>query len=260
MMAIRSRARSALQAVLKHLAWSVVIAGLAATLVFGLWYPTPYHVLAGGLTLFGILVAVDVVSGPLLTLVVFDPKKPRRVLTRDIAGIVLLQFAGLAYGLYSVAQARPVFLAYEGNRFRLVSMADIDEAQLGKAPPEFQVPGFHGPRLIGARLAQADAPDFQNSVMLSMQGLHPAFRPERWVAYASMAPEVKAVLQPMALLKKKHPGMQAEIDATLAKHALTNESAGYLPLDAEKATPVNWVVIVERSSGQPKAFMPLDGW
>ena len=257
---VRNRLQPAIKAASKHLVLSLVIAGLAAWLVFGLWYPAPYHVLAGGLALFGILVAVDVVSGPLLTLVVFDRNKPRPVLTRDLAIIVLLQLAGLAYGLYSVAQARPIFLAYEGNRYRLVSMADVDETQLGKAPPAFQVPGLRGPRLIGAKLADGGDADFRSSVMLSMQGLHPSFRPERWVAYEALVPDLQAALRPVALLKEKHPGAQAEIGATLSRHALTADTAGYLPLDAEKAEPVNWVVIVERSSGQPKAFLPLDGW
>lgn len=260
MTSVQNRLRSALFAALKHLMFSLLVAGVVAMLVFRWWYPAPYHLLAGGLTLFGILVAVDVVSGPLLTLMVFDRRKPRPVLTHDITIIVLLQLASLAYGLYSVAQARPIFLAYEGNRFRVVSMADVDEAQLGKASPEFQVPGFSGPRLIGAKLAGAGDADFQSSVMLSMQGLHPAFRPERWVAYEALVPDLQAALLPIAMLKSKHPAAKADIDATLGKHALTMEAAGYLPLDAEKAEPVNWVVIVERGSGQPKAFLPLDGW
>ncbi len=260
MVAVRDRIKPAFGAVLKHLVLSMVIAALSALLVFGLWYPTPYHVLAGGLVLFGVLIAVDVVSGPLLTMVVFDRNKPRPVLARDIAIIVLLQLASLIYGLYSVAQARPIFLAYEGNRFRLVSMADVDTTQLSKAPPQFQVPGFRGPGLIGARLADASDADFQSSVMLSMQGLHPAFRPTRWVTYESLLPELKSALQPIESLKAKQPDAGAEIDQALMRNALTSETAGYLPLDAEKANPVSWVVIVERASGLPKAFLPLDGW
>lgn len=254
------RMKPALGAALKHLVLCMVIAALSALLVFGLWYPAPYSVLAGGLTLFSILVAVDVVSGPLLTLVVFDRNKARSVLARDIAVIVVFQLTGLVYGLYSVVQARPIFLAYEGNRFRLVSMADVDKTQLSKAPPEFQVPGFRGPRLIGARLADASDADFQGSVILSMQGLHPAFRPERWVPYESLLPELKLALQSIESLKAKHPDASSQIDQALVSHGLTSETAGYLPLDAEKANPVNWVVIVERASGQPKAFLPLDGW
>ena len=60
-----------------HLLLSLVVATLAAVLVFGLWYPGVYRLLAGGGELFLLVVVVDVVCGPLLTLVLFNPTKPR---------------------------------------------------------------------------------------------------------------------------------------------------------------------------------------
>mgnify|MGYP000867375426 CR=1 FL=1 len=66
--------------------------------------------------------------------------------------------------------------------------------------------------------------------------------------------------QTAAALKSKHPQAEASIEQALQKNGLTDDSAGYLPLDAQKADPADWVVIVERASGQPRAFLPLDGW
>jgi len=259
-MPIGERIRAALRAALLHLVFSALVAALSAALVFGLWYPSPYGALAGGFALFGLMVSVDVVCGPLLTLVVYDRRKPRGELVRDIGVIALLQLAALAYGLYSVAQARPIYLAYEGNRFRVVSMADIDPAKLPDAPPQFRAPGYGGPRLVGARLADESDPDYKESVMLSLSGLPPSFRPERWVPYESQRAALQAELKPMAALKAKHPQAGASIEQALQKHGLTDDSAGYLPLDAQKADPADWVVIVERASAQPRAFLPLDGW
>ncbi len=259
-MSFRERMVPALGAALKHLGFSTLVAGLAAALVFGLWYPKPYGALAGGFTLFGLVIAVDVTCGPLLTMVVFDRRKPRRELMRDIGLIVVLQLSALAYGLYSVAQARPIYLAYEGNRFRVVSMADVDASKLPNALPQFRAPGYTGPRLVGAKLAEETDPNYKESIILSMQGLPPAFRPDRWVPYDSLLPQLKAELAPIATLKAKHPEAVAEIDAAMTQHRLTDETAGYLPLDAAKADPLNWVVIVARGTGQPMAFLPLDGW
>lgn len=257
---MNERLRSALKATLKHLVASVLVAALCAGLVFGLWYPCPYGKLAGGFALFGLMVTVDVVCGPLLTLVVFNPKKPRSELVRDVGVVVLLQLAALAYGVYSAAQARPIFLAYEGNRFRVVSMADVDTSKLSLALPEFQSPGYTGPKLVGTKLTEATDPNFKESITLSMQGYHPSFRPERWVSYESLLSQLQESLQPIATLKTKHPDATAQIVDALKKNNLKDDEAGYLPLDAEKANPADWVVIVERSSGQPKAFLPLDGW
>ena len=259
-MPIAQRIKPALKAAFKHLGISALIAALAAWLVFGLWYPSPYDKLAGGIALFGIMVVVDVICGPLLTLVVFNPNKPRSELVRDISLIVLVQLAALSYGMYSAAKARPVYLAYEGNRFRVVSMADIDTSKLTDTLPEFRSQSYTGPRLIGAKLTEATDPNFKESIMLSMQGLHPSFRPARWVAYETLIPQLQETLHPIATLKAKHPHETAQIDNILTANGLTDESAGYLPLDAEKASPADWVVIVERSTGQPKAFLPLDGW
>ena len=252
--------KSALGASVKHLMLSLLVAALAAGLVFWLWYPPPYGALAGGFTLFTLVVSVDVICGPLLTLVVFDRRKPHRELLRDIGLVVLLQLSALTYGLYSVAQARPIFLAYEGNRFRVVSMADVGASKLPNALPQFRAPGYTGPRLVGAKLAEETDPNFKDSIILSMQGLPPAFRPDRWVPYDSLLPQLKAALISVATLKAKHPEAVAEIETAIAQHQLTDETAGYLPLDAAKADPLNWVVIVSRSTGQPMAFLPLDGW
>ena len=91
--------------------------------MFGWWYPYPYRELSGGRELFALVVAVDVVLGPLITLVIFNPAKTRRHLVMDFTVIGLLQVAALAYGLWTVFVARPVHLVFEelnGVRLQLI--------------------------------------------------------------------------------------------------------------------------------------------
>ena len=47
-----------------HLLASACVAGIAALIVFGVWYPPPYSTIAGGMNLFVLLMSVDVVLGP----------------------------------------------------------------------------------------------------------------------------------------------------------------------------------------------------
>jgi hypothetical protein len=110
---------------LAHLAISGLVAALTAGLVFAFWYPMPYRESAGGRELFMLVLGVDVVLGPLLTLIVFDVRKSRRELARDLAVIGAVQLAGLAYGLYTVEGARPVAVALEGDRLRVVRSIDL---------------------------------------------------------------------------------------------------------------------------------------
>ena len=55
-----------------HLILSLIIAALAALLVFGIWYPYPYREISGGRELFLLVVSVVVILGPLITLAVFN--------------------------------------------------------------------------------------------------------------------------------------------------------------------------------------------
>ena len=64
---------------------SLGLAARAATLVFGVWYPYPYREVSGGRSLFWMVVSIDVVMGPLLTLAVFNRSKPINALRLDLA-------------------------------------------------------------------------------------------------------------------------------------------------------------------------------
>lgn len=56
----------------------------------------------------------------------------------DIALIALLQTGTLEYGLWTVAQARPVYMAFEIDRFRFVHAVDVDLFLLARARSEYR--------------------------------------------------------------------------------------------------------------------------
>lgn len=252
------RLRSAARAALLHLALSLLVAGAVAWLVFGLWYPAPFHELTGGRKLFLILMAVDAVCGPSLTLVLYDPAKSRFKWRMDLCLIVMIQLAALTYGMSQVASARPVFVAFEGDRFRLVQAFDVDTQQLSLAPHGLGALGYSGPQLLGVRLAQSGDPDYLQSVQLSAQGFHPAFRPSRWRPFAEQIPLLRQQVKPLAELRAKNAQKLEELDTVLKKHGLIEEEVGYLPLVREEIT--DWVALVRRSDGHPFAYLHLDGW
>jgi hypothetical protein len=254
----RDRFKSARRMATVHLLLSALVAATAAWLVFRVWYPFPYDEVTGGRQLFSLLIAVDVVCGPLLTLILFSPTKPIAKWRVDVALIATVQLGALIFGLSQVAAARPVFLAFEGNRFRVVQAADIDVTRLPEAAPDFRQLGYSGPRLIGARLSQPTDPDYTASVRLSVQGLHPAFRPSRWVPYAHQRDAVRAELKPMAVLRKKNPSRSALINQAIRETGLDEAHLGYLPMVTADVT--DWVVLVGRSDVEPKAYLHLDGW
>jgi hypothetical protein len=252
------RLRQARRFALKHLAASALIAALCAGLVFGVWFPYPYDQLAGGRELFTIVVTVDVVIGPLLSLVVYNPAKPRRELWRDLGTVFLLQTAALGYGLHSVAQARPVYLAFEADRFRVVAIPDIDLDKLNEAPPALQSLSWTGPKPLGVRLLSNTDPEFPQSIQLALQGIHPSFRPTRWVDFESQRSQVTAAARPLLELKRKQPSEAALIEREVAKRGLKESDLGYLPLSSQHRT--DWSVLVDLKDGEPRLLLHVDAW
>ena len=255
---VNERIRSASQFALKHLGVSALIAALCAALVFGFWFPYPYGELASGRSLFLIVVAVDLTLGPLLSLIVFDPKKRRRELWRDLGVIFTLQLVALGYGLHSVAQARPVMLAFEGDRYRIVAVPDIDIEGLSERPDASARLSWTGPKMVGVKLLENTDPDYPKSIKLAMQGNHPAFRPARWVDYDSQRQLAIQRARPLGELKRKHPSQAALVDNASRKTGLSEKDLGYLPLASEHR--IDWSVVISLKDGSPIDYLPLDAW
>lgn len=127
-------------AFLIHLGISLVIFGVLAAIVVYVWYPGFFFGTDGGWQGIRIIVLVDLVLGPLLTLVVFNRKKPRFELTRDLTLIGMFQSICLIAGTYVVYMERPLALVYLDGQFFSMSADDYQEA--GMAVPDFRdIPG-----------------------------------------------------------------------------------------------------------------------
>lgn len=258
---IQHRLKAAAKAALIHFSGGLVVAGLAAALIFGLWFPYPYYVISGGGTLFLLLCGVDVVCGPLLTLVLYSPTKESRKWLLDIGLILVVQLSALVYGLHSIALTRPVWLAFEGDRFRIVRATDLHSEYLSQAAPGFNTLSWMGPRLVTVRELDKTDPAFLESVQRSLQGDPPSFWPQRWVDYATRAGEVRRTLHPLGSLQNR-PGYDAlrrEVQKKTNLFPSQQDAAlGYLPL-VQLAT-MDWVVVIDKKTALPVAYAPVDGW
>ena len=99
-----------------HLAISAVIGAILSALFWFVWYPSPLFKAVGGYELFLMLLVIDVILGPLLTLVVF--KSGKKSLKFDLAVIALVQAAALSYGVWTLLIGRPVYVAAFGDSLR----------------------------------------------------------------------------------------------------------------------------------------------
>jgi len=136
-----------------HLCASAATAAVVVWTVLRIWYPSPYFEALDGRRLIALIVGVHVILGPLATLIVFDAKKKKSLLKFDLAAIVVLQFAALAYGVDIAYQARPAYLLFVKDRFEIVTANQLEPEQLAKASrPEFATVPFSGPITAAADL------------------------------------------------------------------------------------------------------------
>jgi hypothetical protein len=259
-MLLKHRLLSAIKAASVHLLCSICVAMLAGVLVFGVWYPFPYRELMGGRELFLLVTAVDVVCGPLLTLVLYNPAKPRSELLRDLGLVALIQLAALLYGLHTVMVARPVHLVFETDRFNAVSAIDIDEASLAKAPPPWNTLPFWGPTIISTREAK-DGDERLKSLDMSMQGVEPSMRPDWWQAIEASKAQILARAKPLADLRKRHAGKPdalQKIDLAVKDSGKAENHLIWLPLTSNRNK--DWTVLLNAQTGMPLAYAAVGGF
>ena len=256
-MSVIDRIRSSARAAALHFLVSLTVALVSAYLVFVVWFPYPYRDLVGGRELFILVVLVDVVCGPLLTLVLFNPRKPRWELVLDMGLVVLVQLAALAYGMYTVAQARPIYLVFEVDRLRAVTASDVYMEQLKPEKGGLQVLGWTGPRVIAVRKPK-DSNEMLESLDLSLGGVDPSVRPDWWVPYETAKDRVLQRAKPLQALREKRPGDNALIDVAVKASGLGEIQLVWLPVTSFKST--GWIALLDKTTAKVVGFIPLDGF
>src|SRR5687768_5273491 len=119
--------REKFRALLLHFLITAAVAAVAAAVIFFVWFPDPFQTMMGGTKLFLLISACDLVLGPLISLIIYNSRKSRLALITDYSIVGVLQIAALVYGVLSIAQARPVYVAFVGDRFEVVAASDITD-------------------------------------------------------------------------------------------------------------------------------------
>lgn len=147
--------RFRLKAFALHLLASAFILGSILAGLYAGWYHWPGWYLTSVLHVTGILLLVDVVVGPTVTLIIANPRKPRRELARDISLIAIVQLVALAYGMSTLWRGRPLYYTYSGDRLETVTASDLETKEIALAQstnPMFAPHWYSLPRYVWAPL------------------------------------------------------------------------------------------------------------
>lgn len=238
-----------IKAFLIHLAASAAIALLALLLVFTLWYPAPLHTALGVTHILLLLLLIDVILGPLLTLLVF--KVGKKTLVMDLTIIACLQLAALGYGLWTVAQGRPAWIVYNVDRFDVVTVVDIDSRQLDQADPSYRKAPWTGPQWVAAHRPD-DAKQRNDILFEAVQGGSDiAQRPNLYQPLSTATAEIRQHAQPLTELNNTN-------DPATVSELLQNWPAAtaWVPLMARQQP----VVVLLDANSQVLAIVTLNPW
>ncbi len=239
-----------------HLSICAVIALAVLAWMLFVWYPAPYFEGLGAGKLSMTIIGVDVVIGPLITLIIYNTLK--KSLRFDLTVVALLQLSALVYGVYVVYEARPIYVVFNVDRFDVVAANEIDPAEREKVTrPEYQSLPLTGPKLVAAVLP-ADPKERERILFSAVSAGYdlPNF-PQHYVPYAEQTRQVIARSRPLEDLEQKHAEAEPQLAALKRELAGRAKDLGFLPVRARKQ---DLTAIIDRKTGEVLKVLPIDPW
>ena len=225
--------RFRLQAFGLHLAGSATALSLVLGALWVGWYRWPGWYLASALHVVGIVVLVDLVLGPTLTLIVANPGKPRAELVRDIAIIVTVQLIALVYGAATLWQGRPLYYTFSVDRLELVQASDLEaeDVEVARRENPALAPWWYSrPQWIWAPLPEN--PEEANKIVTGavMGGPDVIQMPRYFRPWEQGLPQLRTKLRKIDDLPNFARTEKASLKSRVARRALPADQANALVL------------------------------
>ena len=242
-----------MKAFLIHFCLSFLIVSTCVAVVFVAWYPGFYFHVFDATGVLKILVAVDLVLGPLLTLLLFKPGKPGLVF--DLCVIAALQLGALVYGMHVTYTQRPYFTVFAVDRFEVLTASDVDTAKV--APEILEARTWKEPALVVAVLPE-DPRELHRLMQETLFEGKPDIqkRPEYWQAFDAAATNVVDKARPVSWLLSVETGSEAEIEALLEAHEGEGKLV-YIPIMGKQRV---FSLVLDSATNEAVSLLELDPW
>lgn len=238
-----------------HFCITLFFAAIAAGIIFLLWFPGRLSGMVGGTALFGLVIGCDLILGPLLSLVIFDRKKPRKELVLDYTIIGLIQLVALVYGVSVVADSRPLFIAFTRDRFEIVTAIELSGADLVDASKAgFRADMWSGPKLVTVRRAE-NSGERQEMLFSGLSGKDVQLLPKYYRPYTESVKDIKQRSLPISDFLEKHPEAAIVVTDSLKELKLNSADVRWLPVRHRFGFGV---VFIDIATGYPVDYLPID--
>lgn len=219
------------KAALLHFGISASLFSLVFFVLFTLWYPEPFFSSGGGWQGLKIVGSIDLVLGPLLTLIVFNTTKPKRELTTDLAIIATLQFSALLWGVYTLYQQRPVALAFYDTAFYTVTATELTEQNY--ALSNLSQYSEHQPPLIYVKHPKS-VTELKNSIALMTDQKIPAYaQPDLYRKFGNHFSDLADLQLNMKQLRQQQPSINQQFEDFQTKSGIALEDLQFYLLKAK---------------------------
>ncbi len=240
------------RAFLIHLSVSATIVGIVCALIFFVWYPQPYFDIVGAGSVLQVLIGVDLVAGPLLTLILYKPNKPGLVF--DLSIIVAIQLAALIYGTTVIYQERPYYVVFAIDRFEVLARAEID---LNAVPNNsLREKPFIGPVMAVALFPESEKERQQllDDVFAGKPDLER--RPEYWDVYGKHFASIVERATPLAQLANERPDARDQINAFILSQTDADDLIGVPVIGKQNA----FCFVLNKTTRLPIGVIDFDPW
>lgn len=202
----------------------------------------------GGYEIFFLIVGIDVVLGPALTLVVFNPKKKWLVL--DLAVIAVVQMSAFLYGVSTLLEARPAYIAALGKYFQVIQSSEITDGNLSKAKTTLPL---WGPKLVGVK-DPTDPVDISAAQAMESVGGGKGHMPHLHIPYADMKDEILKNAEDFETLEKNNADKKSEIQAWLKSNDCDEKTCKYQPIKIRVSV---FPAVIDAKTAAYKGIMPI---
>ena len=238
------------KATLIHFLLSVALVALIIGSILFLFFPELFIGVTDFKEVALIIICVDLVLGPLLTFVVFNPKKTKKSLYLDFSVIAAIQISAVLYGAFSLFQIHPVYVTFNIDRFTIVTAKDAEpEKALVK---EYKISKFDAGKLAFAKMPY-DL-EKQNDLLLSatMGGEDLESMEEYYEPYDSNISSIMAKsLDPQLVLSKK------ESEKFKYTHKSDLNNYAFFPLNSPKKDAI---IVLDKKTARPVATLNINPW
>ena len=232
-----------------HILVSLGAALGVVALVYGLWYPSPLSKAVGVTHIFLMLLAIDVILGPILGFVIY--KEAKKTLKFDLSVIILIQIVALVFGVYNIAQARPAWVVFNTDRFELIRNNDLVLSE--PAPQdEFVQVSWVGPQWAAVKVANDVQQKNEDLFAEALGGLSIAQRPERYIDIDEEKATLRKRALPLSSLYQYNDKQQ--VNTVLTKYPQANH---WLPM---KALSIDMVVLINKEKAEIIKIVDLRPW